>query len=737
MMTSLAQLVASHLLLEDEKSNKLVDFDYREHCLQSVFWSIYRNLEQGKRTVLISDHKEDLEYIFYLLSKYRVHLLTLLIHDSTKVSSVLKEKIEQDGNRQLLRNQNIDSSLHDKLIDIKERITGNLTRLNSKIVGSKTLLDLQTFTQSSNKYHYHPITRNLLDAISYNDAQKKSKLYEEAQRMYQQRFQFLEDDNPITKETLQQEDKSSILATISELILEAEALESQYRVIEWEVKNSIEMMQACDLNHIKDEVVNLKSKLIHSRPYSKTDLVKLLHLQSELYAKLDIGADAPENEKQMDAGLERIEYALESRLATHYRKINQESEEIMSMLTPASAQSSMDIMPLINGVNKLMAKVKDFDILKDFKVIKSTALKFQRDNLLGLKKQLEFAKYFVESNKDYWDWLDFQTTLSDIDIAVIDILKKQEGFWGDAFQRQYLAFVVDQQKIEIESITDLTMPLREALADFTNTHHLDIYKLWDTQNSQIKLVSDDWKFFLDENASNILDQYPVMVISSEFYKAYGERLAHAADTFYFLEEIPNQIYEHNTSNVSVGFSNRFKEDVTMTHKTNSSFVISHNAASSYLVTKKLENLATADKNIIANYLGKNMRLLTQQYKIYQLRNSSIISFWSDIWNTQLLEEFSDQGIKEIISDNENVNLIPATLIDKDRTVHILLEDDLFAKESAESIITQHLLLQELITSGLTVRSLDNYKWISSNDSKFSKIVLDLKQGEKERQPQPV
>ena len=736
MMTSLAQLVASHLLLEDDKGNKLVDFDYREHCLQSVFWSIYSNLEQGKRSVLISDNQEDLEYIFYLLSRYKVHLLSLLINNKTKVSSTLQDKIKQDGNRQLL-SQSVDASIYEKLIEYRDRVSNNIIRLKSGIVGSKSILDLQSLTQTSDKYQHQPITRNLLDAISHSEVQKKRQLYDEAQRMYQSKFQFLADDNPINNQTIFQEDRAAIIATVGELITEAEDLENQCSLIEAEVKKSIEMTQANNLDQIRDEVIALKTKLSQAKPYTATDISKLLYQESTLYAKLDIAEAVPAKKEQLDAGLARIEYALENRLATHYRLIKQKSDAIMAMLTPASSHSNLDIMPIIDSVNNLMAKVEDYDILKGFKTRKSTAFKFQRDNLLGLKRQLEFAKYFLEANNDYWEWLDFQLTLSDIDKAIIDNLKNQNGFWGDMFQKQYLGYVVDQQKIEIESVSDLTIPLRDALSDYINAHHLEIYQLWDKQKSQIKLVSDDWKFFLDENASQILDQYPVMVVNSDFYKSYGDRLAHATDTFFFLEEIPAQTYQHNTTNISLGFSNRFKEDALLAQKNNSTFTFTHNQESSYLITKKIENLPVADKNIAANYLGKKMRRLAPRHKIYQLRHLAIISFWSDKWNTQLLEQLSEQGIKEIISDNEKVNLIPATLVDADRTVHILLEDDLFDGKSTETIIDQHILSEELMTSGLTVKSLDNYKWMTTGDSKFSKIVTEIKHIEKERHPQPV
>ncbi len=736
MMSSLAQLVAPHHLLADNIPSQLIGFDYREHCLQSVFWNVYRNLEQGKRTVLVCDNEKDLQYIFYLLSTYNVHQLSLLIHNNSKVSESLVEKFEQEANRKLASNQRRETTLYDILISLRNRTAQNVKNLSEAIIGNKSVLDLQDLTLSAKQYQDGFISHSLFDAISGSDVQRKTAIYDQAQKLYKSKFQFLDREVPINKETLNNEDRTAILTMINELISQAELLENKSSIVESAIRQKVELQHTNSLSQVKDEVMNLQTLLKQSKPYNETDLTKLLFQEQTLFKKLDIGSEAPTTEAELEEGLARIKYALENRYASHYRMIHLETETKLAMLTPASS-SSMDIMSFLDGVNELMTKVKQYDILIDFKVRKSTAFKFQRDNLIMLKNRLESARYFIEANQDYWEWLDFQASLSDVDRSVVSELKSQTGFWGDAFQRQYLGYVVNQKKVEMESVTDLTLPLGEALAAYTNNHHQDIFHLWDEQKSIIKPVSDDWKFFLDENAISLLDRYPVLVVSSDFYKSYGARLVNATDVFYFVDHLPKEHYEHKTSNVSFGYNNNYKDALRQSSADNNSFAVSTNTDSSYLVTKRLENMPLADRNIAANYLGKKMRRLAPKYKIYQLRHHAIISFWSDKWNTQLLEQLAEQGIKEIFSDDDAINLIPATLADADRSVHILLEDNFFARESEVTVIQQHILLDELQTAGMTIKSLDNYKWMTTGKSEFQKIVSDIIQFEETTQFQTV
>ena len=93
----------------------------------------------------------------------------------------------------------------------------------------------------------------------------------------------------------------------------------------------------------------------------------------------------------------------------------------------------------------------------------------------------------------------------------------------------------------------------------------------------------------------------------------------------------------------------------------------------------------------------------------------------------LISELEELGIKEIMSDNENFNLIPGLLADTEKLRYILIEDGYFDNAGQINFAEQQLLKEDLLTAGVKLRSLDNFELISNNQRGLTTIINELAQ----------
>ena len=728
MQPTLPQLIASEKILTSANKNQHIKFRNREHCLQSIFWTIFQNLEVGKHTVLVANEKEDKEYITYLLSKYNLHTLSLVVQNNEKVDSLLEQKIIEDATSKVNESKACKAEYITKVQSLADEMSKKALLMRAPTLGQLNLLDMSAHVSEMKRLPNANLGTVVRPPFSTSDLSYKKALLDKAQKLYHSRFRFYNNENPINETTLAEVSVASIVDMLDSLLSEATKLQEKFDDIEFTVTQSVEQTISNDFTSVKDQISYLTTMARGELPLTDTEIKKQLFHQAELYAELEIETPPPAKAEDIEMGLMRIEDVFQDRQTQHNQSIQSRTAEILMRMTP-SQTNAPEVGQLILSVNALMAKVAEYDIFKNNINQKSSSLKLQKDNLCALKKQLNHAIYFMTENIEYIEWLEFEKGISDDDKALIKHMQSQGGFWADAFQDLYIREIVDQQKAYIGSINELNQPLNDAIEQCSKNRHRSILQEWQTKRSAITPIVTDWKTFLDDNAASLMGQYPLIIVDEAFYEQYGQRLVHANDAFIFLDNLPEAIYQGDNENIICAYSPMHTETISLP-----AVDVKRNSGCSYIITRKLSMMSADEKNYTASYLGKSMKALTEDFSIFQTKDISIVSFWSPKNNTALLEALSHRGIKEIMTDNPSMNLIPATLTDADRKIYILVEDDLLTASNLDSLIRQHLLLEDINDAGLEILSLDNYKKMTKGNQQFNKFIEQLSKAQMDKTP---
>lgn len=724
---SLSKLLAPQMVQNSSHKGNLYRFKHKEQCLMSMFWTIHHQIDSGQKVMLVIDEKEDLEKFNYLLSKYGLSELTLIIDSNQKYSAGhLQAKYEGDKKRKQLLSANLADHRATglKLEEQLSKSTAALDRLHQKQLFPKSVVQINDLVAINKQRRIDTSEQILKPPYSYLDYQAKKATYKKAELLYKEDYKFLQSSNPFNRATILEVENGSLESILQELVDKADKLMGRFSQMENWVMEELEARSKDKFSDIKKEIDKVSSMLMRETELTETQIIKQLFHQKELFASLEIIADPPEDESQLELGFERIKEASEEKLARYFTNVQIEHKRYLQTMTPGNT-TYPELGDMIREVNDFTAEMNDLDLFKTKHNKKSIAMAYQKANLQEMKDKLDYALYFIQEQGQYLQWLLFEEQITGEDKKVITYLANQDGFWGQNFENLFLQYFLSHTKTSLDSFQRRMPHIEELIGQFKKSYHTEIVdRVGDASVSLAYDGADNWSSFLSEHSEKIIAAYPLMIVDSTFYKMHSEKLTTDLDNFVFLNEVPSRVTSHGEVRYSCfGYRDSF---VINSGIGNIKDLELCNIAEDYFnVNRDIRNLKLSEANNCAKYLGQQLEKLNEEYRIFQTRNLAIISFWSETKNARLVSALDNYGLKEILSDSVKMNLIPGLLSDKDINLFILIEDKIVSDKTDLSIVENCLLLDELRTAGIKVLSLDNHAMIEEANKPLSKILDTL------------
>ena len=139
---TLAQLNCTEVSAIDTfNKNTVLRFENRIKCLNSVFWNLHQTIENNERVLLVIDHKEDLEYINYFLSKHKLKQLSVIINPSQEyISQPLIEKFNDKLELQVSSGKIEDAK--ESIAFLSDTILKYLSQLRQPKLGKLNILEI-------------------------------------------------------------------------------------------------------------------------------------------------------------------------------------------------------------------------------------------------------------------------------------------------------------------------------------------------------------------------------------------------------------------------------------------------------------------------------------------------------------------------------------------------------------------------------------------------------------------
>ena len=725
----LADLVASKLVLDVNNQNKVFKFRHKDRCMQSLFWTLHKTLDTGKRAVLVMDKTEDLEKLNYLLSKHGLQQLSLIIQDEQNFdASFWMSRFRDDWmqkNKIAERNTEQDT-LGLQLEDLQGQQNEDYNKLHQRKLFPKSVVEINDMISIGKSKRIDTSAKLLSPIFNYLDYQAKKATYEEAENLYDPKFRYCAQTNPFNKETIRQVSQSALSSMLAEMKAKGQSILDKLKTFEKLIADDQSKKYKTDLTKLKEDIYHVNKMLIKASPLTETEVAKQLFFQKQLFESLDIPIDPPNDADGLDEGFERIQQAAEVKLNSSFVKIQSELEDYLQKLTPANT-AHPNLKPLIMEVNAFGKEIEELDLFKNFEIQKSVSFAYQKKNLENIIAQLEYGRYFIYEHTTYLDWLAFEERLTSEDKLIIDYLSKQDGFWGQEFELLFLEYFISYTKSSVSSVERTSQQFSEKLSDFIKGYNALVISNQAVAQGYIKnLSANSWESFLGNSAQELSEAYPLLIVSSEFYRLHSAKMTPAVDCFFFFNEIPRTIQnEEWLSNIFVGHDAYFQDLADKAAEVLPDQVVIE--ANHSTINRSFDYLSLSDKNRGASYLGQLMSTIQRKARIYQTKHLSIISYWSKAKNANLISELEELGIKEIMSDSENFNLIPGLLADTEKLRYILIEDGYFDNAGQINFAEQQLLKEDLLTAGVKLRSLDNFELISNNQRGLTKIINELTQ----------
>ena len=722
-MVQISKLFSQNLSFQVQNSNTLVRFQDRARCLHATLWTVIEAYEQGQRQIIVYDNEENLKQLNYLFSKYKLSNELLLLNSSRLTQSPKGMIFPIEHN---LDKNNQNDLLLSKLKTLKEELSLAIYKLKKERLGKKTTADIIDMVSQNSLNHLEADRPILRPPYSYEFYQEKKRLFVKAEKLYEDSFRYTEEIDPFKKDLAEDVEVNSTSALLLSHLKKAQGLMDKFKEYEQQIRYEI-------MDEVDDSLVSIKSELklvkalISEAPLSETRKEKLLFHQAELFRVLEIPTSPPSKAEALFQGLNTIEARYKELLSDNHKRVEKQYSQYLKRLT-AGNQKFNQLGDLLQEVNQSIEDVKGLGLFADLKIGTSVAFFYQRENLKKLISKLHYGLQFINNNESYLNWKNFQKDLSLEDKLIIEQLAFQDGFWDEAFEEMFLAYYLNNSKSTLVSIESKFDELKDFV---TNPQYGFDAKISSGVESSKASNSDlfrcaSWDAVLNDFSFDLVDRYPIIFMSEEVYSKQGQQLIGHCDRMIFMNLIPSKFIEEEwLKNICVGFDPLFIELSNKLQKQKSELVVYDSEDIYFENQKSLAKLSLAERNRAAKYLGQELFNLNPRFRTYQLKNLSIISYWSDAKNAQLVNLFMEAGIKEIVSDKIDINLLPGIFADEDRQTFLLLEDGMFHFENTDQAFHQIQLIEALQCAGVKLFSIDNCKLINNRETEMNRVFSNI------------
>jgi len=723
---TLAQLNCTEVSSIDTAfKNNVLRFEDRIKCLNSVFWNIHQNIENKERTLLIIDQKDDLEYINYFLSKYKLKPLTIIINPykdyvSQAILAKFNKNLELDITNE--KKENINSSI----AFLSKAIQNHINQLRTPKLGKLNILEI------FERKKITPLIKQKLNIdfyqlVPFNEFKAKKALVKKAFDLYKPEFQFAQKNNILKDAFILNLSTKDIKSVFDDIQEELGILHESIIKINNQIENGIEkthLKQSNNLHRFFFEISKFKG--IHE--LTSTEVKKFNHLCDKFDSKSIVKTShLPYPERIV---------LIEETYQSHVRKLSAEKKKfgqytLQRINEYNGGEKTLDIFKKLQIISKKILKTHAF---KDFDTQRPCSLFACNQICEDLIYKLDYAEYFIENSKEYLKWTYFKNALKSEERTIIDALTKVKSNWVEVFESNYLDGFLESEIIDLFDIEPSTDELVGKLIEYSKQVAAQIHENHKPQSS-VKLIPNaegnetkiGWTEFFDEFGSKFSNKYPIVILDKQSYKKHAAVLQTVTDKAIFLNHNPDTIPKQAwNKNIFAGYENQFIRNIVSQTKAYDDVAVKNYAGVEFNVNRSINHLNNSERNMLALFLGQSMHKMNSEYRIFQLKSKSIISFLKDDKNAQLLQSLRGYGCKEIFSQEENNNLLPGIIADPNAEPIILIEDNLLSYDSKAFDMRQLIVLNKIKESGIKVISVNNYKLLTQKaytlDNLISKVL---------------
>lgn len=710
--------------IDTQHKNTVLRFENRIKCLNSVFWNIHNAIENGERNLLVIDKKEDLEYINYFLSKYKLKPLSI-------IANAGQEYISQTSLARLNGHLKLQTS-NEKQDDIKSAIdflSDTILNHNQKLrlpkLGKLNILEIFERKKITALSHQR-LNVDFYQLVPFTDFKAKKLLVVKAAELYKPEFRFKDKENILKDAFILNMSFNTIKSIFSDIQDELNSLfESINKIVNQIEKEitQIHVKQTKEMHRYFFEISKYKNK----KELSETDLQKVNHLADKF--------DTKSKSKSSHLPLQERFTAIESLYLSHVNKLSAEKKKFSQYTLQRinkfnGGENAIEIFKKIDLISKKIGKTHAF---KDFQALKPCSLLACNQICEDLISKIDHAEFFVETSQEYMNWLHFINGLNAEERTIIEALTKVKSNWVEVFESNYLDGFLSSEIINLFDIEPSFNDLNDKLEDYKNQVAIKIHNHYKTEASN-KIIPNaegsetkiSWVNFFSEFGNNLTTKFPLLIMDSKSFDKHADILQTIVDKSIFLNSTPRLIPSKSwNKNIFAGYNSQFLSEIVGYTKKYEDVVVKNYRGIEYNVNRSINQLNNSEKNMMALFLGQSMHKLNPQYRIFQLKAKSIISFLKDDKNAQLMQSLIGLGCKEIFSQEENNNLLPGIIADPNCEPVLLVEDNLLLQDSQVFNFEQMELLKKVKDAGIKVLSINNYRLLTQKKYSLDMIIAKL------------
>jgi len=710
----LSKLHLSKCCYEELGSDRLIlNYSDSVNCLNDLFWSLHTTLEKGQKQLVVLENEEDFKYLNYCLNVNNLDRLSLVIGtNENSLSPYTLNKLQSCfQGKETFKNDNQD--LDQTLAELKKRIR----LLHSPKLGKISIAQLQDRLNYSGSLNNHDrlIERGIFNKIKFEDYKGVKAEIDSAEKTFESRFRFVALNNPLSDEIIEEYSIEDILMVVKEYYNKAKKLSKQFSVITQKVQENFLMKQNNYTEFLHNTYADLLAYIhIGSEKYSLTETKKIEFYFSQIADLLEIKSiqNASINQK-----FKIFEKAYNEKVSNIIQETEKQITAFLERLT-THHQSFPELSQMFTETETLFSEFDKLRIAKKASWKRASAFSFLQNSLNAFKNDLEYIEHFLEDESNYISWLQYLNQTSPTVKSILEHLATFSTSWSDTFEEWYLSDFMNTYVPILNSISDMgddvlseLKAYKKQLSENTiSKFHAEI------EAKDIKWIQS-WTNLLGTQAELLSERFPLLICTGSFYEKHRDLLKDEYDKTFFLNYCPEYIWKDKTywffANNRTDYltiKNNFKETQTLHIKENY-----------FNINRSLSHLSLHELNACSLYLGQKLEQIQSVYRIFQIDNTTLISFFSKEKNSLLIESFRSAGIKEMFSNNSEVSLLPGIFSNPENPTIMLLEDGLINRSDEESGLLQLTLLDKIKVAGIKTLSLDNYLMITKQQYNFEII----------------
>jgi len=704
--------------LNHEGQHQLLLFDERRKCLNAVFWTVFNALEEGRRTMLVVERDEELEYLNYFLSKYKLTSLSLILNQENDFVSWHAVQKLSNHNRAPHDTSELDMTER-QLQALDKEICLIHDKLRKPQLGQLSLMDAYNVL----KAYRGPLLRlELYRMVPQKSYREMKSLVLKAEQLYKPEFRFKARYNIFRPAIFHEHTPESLLVVLKHLREMTRDLLERVENKQSGIYEIIESDYTDRFNAVKQQVRRIGMLLESESSPTNMHKIKYHIEQTVVLSGIAMNCDEPEQ-----GDIRNYIESVEAWLVDERTHINRAYAKALARLNGHNSQ--LDLASLFADIDSCLEEIRTADILSGLRPVYCNSLETYRDSLRKRELLLAQAIAFLNDSSGELEWCVFYEKQKNTERRILDSLIEVESDWISCFEASYIKSFLQVEAAQLDSIADSHVAYAELIAKLEETVHNRILEIHESsEDPEVAHHAKQgmlWSVFARDYSDELFRQFPLVVMKPDFYHEHGARMLSGIDELVTVNFVPESIPNTEGLRLNItGYNARMKTAVDKLSDLSRLEVVRLEGVA-FNINRSAHFLKGTELNKLSLYLAEGIRYFNPDYRIFQLKDKAILSLLTKEKNASLFLKLEGRGIKEILSHDENQNLIPAILNENIGSTVVLIEDMMLDPLNSENIAKQKVFLEEMQVAGLQILSIDNCKLLKNQADELGVLVRKI------------